>query len=119
MNEAVTEYIASVGSKSGQEWEAPVCEALRAITLKTLPDVEERMQYGKPHYLVNGKYAAVIGTAKQHVSYTIFNAAALDAPDGLFEDGPPERRTIKIKNGQSVDYTQLALLLKQAAATIV
>ncbi len=118
LNEAVTEYIANVGKKPGQEWETPVCEELRALTLAALPGVEERMQYGKPHYLVNKQYAAVIGTAKQHVSFTIFNAAELDAPAGLFEDGPPERRTVKIKNSQNVDYTQLAALLEQAAATI-
>lgn len=56
-----------------------------------------RIQYGNPHYLQDGKYAAVIGTAKSWVAFTIFNAAALNAPDGLFEPGPPERRTIKIK----------------------
>ena len=47
-----------------------------------------------------------------------FNAAELDPPAGLFEDGPPERRTIKIKNGQTVDYAQLSQLLKDATATI-
>lgn len=118
MNPDVTDYFAAVAQKPGQEWEGAVCEELRAMTLTALPGAEERMQYGKPHYLVNKKYAAVISTAKKHVTYTIFNAAELDPPAGLFEDGPPERRTVKIVEGQSVDYAQLGALLSQAAATI-
>ena len=39
-------------------------------------------------------------------------------PPGLFEDGPPERRTIKIKKDQAVDYAQLGVLLGSAASTI-
>ena len=118
MSQDVAEFIETVGEKPGQEWQAPVCEALRAMTLTALPDADERIQYGKPHYLVNKKYVAVIGTAKQYVTYTIFNAAALQPPAGLFEDGPPERRTVKIKKDHSVDYAQLGDLLKQATVTI-
>lgn len=118
MSDAVTEYIQAVGKKPGQEWQVDTCEALRAMTLATLPGAEERIQYGKPHYLVDKKYVAVIGTAKQYVTFTIFNAAELDPPAGLFEDGPPERRTIKIKKDQPVDYAQLGELLKSAATTI-
>lgn len=118
MSEDVAEFIETVGEKPGQEWQAPVCEALRAMTLTALPTATERIQHGKPHYLVNKKYAAVIGTAKQYVTYTIFNAAELDPPAGLFEDGPPERRTVRIKQDQTVDYAQLAALLKSAATTI-
>lgn len=119
MNTAVTDYIEQAGAKPGQEWQAPVCEALRAMTLAALPGVEERIQYGRPHYLVNGSYAAVMSTAKGWVAYMIFNAAELDPPAGFFENGgPPERRTIKIKKDQTVDYAQLSQLLKDAAATI-
>jgi hypothetical protein len=119
MNEDVTEFIETVGQKPGQEWQGPICEALRAMTLAALPGVEERIQYGRPHYLVNGSYAAVMSTAKGWVAYMIFNAAELDPPAGLFEKGgPPERRTIKIKKDHTVDYAQLGDLLKQATATI-
>jgi len=70
--------------------------------------VTERLQYGKPHYLKDGKYARVLGTAKGWVSFTIVNAADLDAPDGLFEPGPADRKTIKIRQGQAVDYDPTA-----------
>jgi hypothetical protein len=119
MTDAVTEYIEQAAQKPGQEWQGPICESLRAMTLTALPGAEERIQYGRPHYLVNGSYAAVMSTAKGWVAYMIFNAAELDPPAGLFENGgPPERRTIKIKPGQTVDYAQLGSLLKSATATI-
>jgi hypothetical protein len=80
--------------------------------------VEERIQYSKPHYRKNGAYAAVIGTAAEWVTFTIFNASALQAPESLFEPGPPERKTVKIRQGQDVDYDLLGKLLGQAAQTL-
>lgn len=100
-----------------QPWQAEISHTLDAMIRRAVPGVTARLQYGKPHYLQGKSYAAVIGPAKGWVALTIFNAASLDAPDGLFEPGPPERRTIKIKPGQEVDYAQLETLLAQAAAS--
>jgi hypothetical protein len=111
MNPAVTDYILSIK----QAWQAEVCTRLRQVIEQSIPDVEERIQYGKPHYLKNGKYACVLGTAKDWVSLTIFNAMALEAPEGFFEPGSPERKTVKIRSGQAVDYELLAALIQQAA----
>lgn len=115
MNEQVTEYI----EKISQPWQAEICTALRAQIHAAIPDVQERLQYGKPHFLKNGKYAAVVGTAKGWVSLTIFNADALEAPDGLFEASDiTDRRTVKIKPDQTVDYAALGALIAQAASTL-
>ena len=110
----VANYIDSIAV----EWQADICRALHARVHEAIPDVTERIQYSKPHYLKNGKYACVIGTAKGWVSFTIFNATNIDAPAGLFEPGPPERKTVKIKPNQTVDYDLLTNLIRQAAATI-
>jgi hypothetical protein len=115
MNPAVTDYIQTIKLP----WQAEVCTALRQIIHQAVPDVAERLQYGKPHFLKNGKYACVMGTAKGWVSFTIFNASGLDAPDGLFEESEEtERRTIKFREGQAVDAALLAGLIGQAASTI-
>ena len=111
MNQAVTDYI----NKINQEWQVPICNQIRQQIHQALPDVEERIQYGKPHFLKNGKYAFVLASAKGWVSFTIFNATSLDAPEGYFEQGPPERKTIKIRPGQAIDYDFLATLIGQAA----
>ena len=105
-------------SQIGPAWQAEICRTLDARIRQGLPELTARIMYSKPHYQKNGKHAAVIGTAKGWISFTIFNAAALDAPEGLFEPGPPERRTVKIKERQAVDYDQLLALLSRAASTI-
>ncbi len=114
MSQEVTDYISAIG----QPWQAEVCQSLHQMVHRAIPEVTERLQYGKPHYLKNGKYVCVFGTPKGSVNVTIFNAAALDAPEGLFEPGPPERKAIKIRQGQAVDYDLLATLLQHAASTL-
>jgi hypothetical protein len=114
----MAEDIAGYFDSIGPEWQAEICRNLDERIRRAIPDVSARLQYGKPHYLKNGKYACVLATAKGWVTFTIFNATALDAPEGLFEPGPPERRTVKIRQGQAVDYDQLGALLQQAASTI-
>ncbi len=114
MNEAITEYI----QKIKEEWQAEVSTQLRQVVHQAVPAVEERIQYSKPHFLKKGKYVAVLGTAKDWVSFTIFNATDLEAPDGFFEPGSPDRKTVKIRKGQTVDYELLTKYLQQAANTI-
>jgi len=114
MNQDVTDYIDAIKV----DWQAEVCRQLRQIIHDAAPDVTERLQYGKPHFLKNGKYACVLGTAKGWVSFTIFNAATLEAPDGFFEPGPPERKTVKIRDGQAIDPALLTPMVQQASATL-
>lgn len=113
MNPEVTAFI----EKAKEPWQAELSASLREIVHQAIPDVQERIQYNKPHFLKNKKYAAVISLSKDAVSFTIFNAAELTLPDGLFE-GPPERKTIKFRNGQPVDSAMLGDLLSQAASTL-
>lgn len=115
MNQQVTEYI----EKINLPWQAHLAKQLRQVILQAIPDVDERIQYGKPHYLKNKNYAVVLGTAKGWVSLTIFNAQALKTPDGLFETSENgERKTIKIREGQAVDTELLAKLIGEAASTL-
>lgn len=114
MNEAVTEYIENIKV----DWQAEIGRKLHEAVSQAEPEVTERIQYGKPHFLKNGKYLAVLGTAKDWVSFTIFNATALVGPADFFEAGPPERKTVKIRKGQDVDYGLVESLVKEAASTI-
>jgi len=115
MNQEVTQYMQEIN----QQWQAEICNRIRQVIHQSIPEVEERIQYGKPHYRKNGKYACVIGTAKGWVSFTIFNAQTLETPEGLFEASDSgDRKTIKIREGQAVDYDLLAKLLQQAAKSL-
>jgi hypothetical protein len=115
MNEQVNIYIEAIKLP----WQAEICRQLRGAVLESIPDAEERIQYGKPHYLKNGRYTALMGTAKGWVSFTIFNARTLDTPEGLFEESENgDRKTIKIREGQEVDYELLAGLIREAVASL-
>ena len=114
MNPAVTEYISKLPA-----WQIEICDKLRAIIFNVIPDAEERIQYGKPHYLKNGHYAAVIQASKAKVAFTLFNALELPEQKGFFESTTaPERKTATISEGKAVDYQQLKELLQQASTTL-
>lgn len=114
MSAEVTAYI-----KKLPKWQAEVAESLRKVVQQTIPGVEERLQYGKPHYLKNGKYAAVISAAKDKLSFMLFNATELAEINGYFKSMTgPERKTATIKEGQKVDYKQLADFLKKTSASL-
>lgn len=112
MNQQVSDYILKL--KMG--WQAETCNRIRQVVLQAIPEVEERLQYGKPHYLKHRKYVCLFGTAKGWVSFTIFNAQTLETPEGLFEASEKgDRKTIKIREGEPVDYELLARLVQQSA----
>jgi hypothetical protein len=113
MNQEVTAFIESIN----QPWQVEICNRLRQLVHQSIPNVEERIQYKKPHFLKNGKYAAVISPSKDAISFMIFNVADLELPKGSFE-GPPERKWVKIRDGQSTDYDMLANILVQASSSL-
>jgi hypothetical protein len=86
------------------------------MILKTIPNVEERLQYGKPHYLKDGHYACVIHAAKDKISFMIFNAGDIKEIKGFLKAmSDPNRKAVTITEGQDVDYKLLAKILKQAS----
>ncbi|WP_409340578.1 DUF1801 domain-containing protein [Paenibacillus sp. MBLB4367] len=112
MSQEVAEFIDALK----EPWQRELSVKLREVVQRTIPDVLERIQYKKPHFLKNGKYAAVLSTSKDAVSFTIFHTSELSLPDGF--DGPPERKTLKLRQGQSFDAEQLSSLVSQAVAKL-
>jgi hypothetical protein len=114
MNEEVTQYI-----QKSQPWQQEVCTSLREMIRNVMPDVEERLQYGKPHYLKNGHYAAVIHVAKDKVAFMVFNATDVAEVKGLLRSmGNGERKVVDIVEGQDVDYSVLADILRQTSSAL-
>ncbi|MFE0555878.1 DUF1801 domain-containing protein [Paenibacillus sp. NPDC058910] len=113
MNQDVTDFIEALK----EPWHKEFAVSLREVAHQAIPNVHERIQYNKPHFLKNGKYAAVISTAKEAVSFTIFNCSELTFPEGAFE-GPPERKTLKLRKGETFDSEQLVSLLSQASSSL-
>jgi len=114
MNDDVTQYI-----NKAQPWQIDVCQKLRTIINQTIPDAEERLQYGKPHYLRNGHHAAVIAVAKDKVSFMVFNAMDVPEVKGFLRAlGNGERKAVDIREAQHIDYSAVASLLEQTATAL-
>ena len=114
MNDDVTAYLSKLAP-----WQVEVCERLRTLVHETVPDVEERLQYGKPHFLKNGHYAAVIHAAKAKVTFMVFNAGSIqpvkNVPCPL---GNGDRKATDIVEDQDADYDLLADVLGKASSTL-
>jgi hypothetical protein len=114
MNDDVTQYISNTAP-----WQIGVCEKLRAMVHETVPTVEERLQYGKPHFLKNGHFAAVIAVSRDKVSFMVFNATDIPVVKGFIRAlGKGERKAVDIEEGQDVDYTRLADILEQTTVAL-
>ncbi|WP_137791442.1 DUF1801 domain-containing protein [Bacillus sp. E(2018)] len=113
MNQDVTHFIEELK----ESWQIELSTNLRGVVHQAIPDVNERIQYKKPHFLKNGKYVAVISTSKDAVSFTIFNANSLKLPDDLFS-GPPERKTIKLRKGDTINSALLVSFVSEASNSL-
>lgn len=109
MNSDVTDYLSKT-----KPWQADVCAQLRETTHRALPGVEEALQYGKPHFSIDGKHAAVLHVAAAKVSFMVFDAAEVDAVPGVLRSmGSGERKVVDFKEGDSVDAEFIADLLRR------
>ena len=114
MNEEVTQYI-----EKQKPWQVKICTTLRKMAQETIEDVEERLQYGKPHYLKDGHYAAVIHVAKDKVSFMLFNASEIQEEPGFLRSmGNGDRKTIDFLEGQEPDISKISKLLEQASSSL-
>ncbi len=111
MNQEVTAYIENLPS-----WQVGISSALRDMIHRTIPEAEERIQYKKPHFLINGHYAAVISPSKDAIAFMIMNADGIDFPKGF--EGPAERKWVKLRQGDTPDLDLLSELLKKAASSL-
>lgn len=114
MNDDVTKYILNT-----KPWQANICSKLREMIHATVPTIEERLQYGKPHYLKDGSYAAVLYASKDKVSFMLFNADAVPEIAGVTRSlGNGDRKVFEILEGQAPDYAQIAEYTLQTAGTL-
>jgi hypothetical protein len=100
-------------------WQQEVCQNLRELVRQTIPGVEEKLEYGKPHFLKNDQHAAVIHVAKDKISFMLFNAADVEPVKGVLRSlGKGDRKAVDISEGQDVDYGLLAGILAKTSSTL-
>ncbi|MQY10952.1 hypothetical protein SRB5_10660 [Streptomyces sp. RB5] len=114
MNNEVAGYIGQT-----LPWQAEVCDKLREMVHATITDAEEQLQYGKPHFLKNGKHAAVIHVARNKVSFMVFEAGDIEPVKGVLRSlGNGDRMAADITDGQDVDYDLLADVLSRTSSKL-
>src|SRR5688500_10564286 len=114
MDDGVTEYIGG-----GLAWQVEVCGRVREVVHRTIPGVEEKLEYGKPHFLKDGRHAAVLHVAKDKVSFMVFNAAGVEPVKGVLRSlGKGDRKAVDITEGQDVDYALLADVRARTSSTL-
>lgn len=62
----VDDYIATAGA-----FARPVLEHLRELVHRVLPEADEAIKWGMPHFLVNGKNVAGMAAFKAHCTFAI------------------------------------------------
>ena len=114
MNDEVTDYLSKT-----LPWQAEVCGRLRAMVHETVAGAEEKLQYGKPHFLKNGKHAAVLHVARNKVSFMVFEAGDIEPVKGVLRAlGNGDRKAADITEGQDVDYDLLAGVLARTSGKL-
>jgi hypothetical protein len=111
MNSDVTDYLAKT-----KPWQLEACNLLRDTVKSTLPRVEEVLQYGKPHFTVDGRHAAVLHVAAAKVSFMVFDARDVEAVPGLLRSlGSGDRKVVDLREGDTVDAAFIADLLRRTS----
>jgi len=104
MDEKVDEYIEK--QKSPQK---EICQKLRKVIFKNLPDVKEEIKWGVPSY-EEGKYYFV--ALKTHVNLG-FSLKGLSKEEiALFEGGGKTMNHIKISTLNDIDEKEIVKLMK-------
>lgn len=103
MSKEVDDYI-----KKQKSPQREICQRLRRIILKTLPNIKEEMKLGVPWY--EGKYYIV--ALKDHVNLG-FSLKGLSSKElGLFEGGGKTMKHIKIRSLNEINEKKIVELLK-------
>jgi hypothetical protein len=105
------------------DWRGETLRKVREIIKRAAPDIAEEWKWAKatspgtPVWSLNGGICTG-ETYKSVVKLTFFKGAALEDPSGLFNSslGGKVRRAIDIKEGDTIDESALADLIREAVA---
>jgi len=110
-SEEITAYINAL-----PEFGRLICEELRAVILKAVPDVVEDWKWG-PSYFADGIMCGYSGFQK-HVKLTFFNGSAMSDSKGLFNHCVDNEfnRSIKFTDVAQIDEKLLIGYIRESAA---
>ena len=115
MNAKFDQYMRAASPKWRQELFNEVLDLVHAA----IPGVEERMMYGRPHFLKAGKPVCAVIIAKDWVNVTILNLPDASATrHGFVPSSAKGVYTLKLAEGQTVNGPALKSLLKASAKAV-
>ena len=104
MSNQIDDYINKQGSPQKE-----ICQKLRRLILKTLPDAKEEMKWGVPAF-ADGKFYIV--ALKDHVNLG-FSIKGLTKEDmALFDGGGKTMKHIEVDKMENIDEKRIVELLK-------
>ena len=111
-SEEISDYIARAA-----DWRGQCVGRLRALILEASPGITEEWKWNSPTWSQDGLVVSV-SAFKRDVRATFFNGAALEDPRGLFNASLEAKtmRSIKIREGDSVDESAFQDLVRAAVA---
>ena len=111
-SQLIDEKIASYG-----DWRGELCMQLRQIITQAAPGITEEWKWNTPVWSSNGNVCA-IGAFKDHVKINFFQGPQLEDPNKLFNSGfeAKNTRSIDLREGDTIDETALAELVREAVA---
>ena len=104
MTDKIDDYINK--QKSPQK---EICQNLRNLILKTLPDAREEMKWGVPAF-GDGKFYIV--ALKDHVNLGFSIKGLTEADLALFNGGGKTTKHIKVGSSADIDENRITELLK-------
>jgi len=114
VNKEIAAYFAQ-----GNAWQKKALKTLRAAILTATPEATESLEYGKPHYSVDGAFVAALHLSKTKVSLLILNAQSVAAEKGFLRSlGGGERKVLDVAEGQEVDDDRVVATLRAVRETV-
>jgi hypothetical protein len=109
----VDAYIAALPA-----WQQDVCRQVRELVHAADPEVIETIKRTRqPYFVLKGNICALLAT-KDHVNVFLYDGGIVPDPDGIITGGKDNQtaRTVAIYEGESINATALATMLRQIIA---
>lgn len=71
--------------KQSAPFAVPVLQHLRQLIHKAVPDIEETIKWGFPHFTRGGKIICSMAAFKQHCAFTFWKGDQLEDPNQILE----------------------------------
>jgi hypothetical protein len=106
----VQAYIASL-----EPWQAAIAQRVDALVVKHVPGVRKAVRWHCPFYGVEGQgWFLAFAAFQRHVKFSFFKGASLEPVPPVA--GSKSVRSLDVREPDTLDETQLASWIKQAAA---